>query len=388
MFSFGGFGTLGVVHSTQDKADFTSSSFEATGAGHTHAWSAAVDSLIAAQLTANFSPRLSAVVQVISREIHDDSYRPQVEWANIKYQVTPDFSVRVGRIALPIYLVTDSVHVGYANPWVRPPVELYSLVSVTSNDGLDASYRVAMGATSNTVQASIGRANYTFPIPNGGGNDSVRSRQQLSLTDSVESGPLTVRFTYGQAHVWIPIFDPLFDGFRQFGVQGAAIADRYGLNGRRIYFLGTSASYDPGKWFAMGEWGRVNSHSLLGDKTAWYLSGGYRVARFTPYATYARLTADSRASDPGLNLTALPPASVASAAGLNAALNGTLGAIAAQHTISVGARWDVRQNIDLKVQFDRVALGAHSPGTLFNLQPGFQLGSTLSLFTATVDFVF
>ncbi len=388
MFSFGGFGTFGMVHSTQDRADFTSSAFEASGAGHTHSWSATVDSLIAAQVTASFSPRLSAVVQVISREIYDDSFRPQVEWANVKYQFTPDFSVRAGRIALPIYLATDSVHVGFANPWVRPPVELYSLVNVTSNDGLDASYRVAMAATSNTVQASIGRANYTFPIPNGGGHEIVRSREQLTLVDSLERGFLTVRFTYGQAHVTIPNLGPLFAAFRRFGPEGVGIAGRYDVNDRVVAFLGMSASYDPGNWFAQGEWGRVNTHSILGAKTAWYLSSGYRIGTFMPYATYARLTANSKTSDPGLDLMNLAPPSAATAAGLNAALNDTLGAIAAQHTISMGARWDVRSNIDLKMQFDHIALGRHSPGTLTNLQPGFRPGSTLNLVTASVDFVF
>ena len=46
MFTFGGFGTLGVVHSDQPLADFTASPFEGVGAGHTRAWSPAVDSLI------------------------------------------------------------------------------------------------------------------------------------------------------------------------------------------------------------------------------------------------------------------------------------------------------------------------------------------------------
>src|SRR5882672_4713402 len=96
MFSFSGFGTLGVVHSSETQADFTSSILKPNGAGHSHSWSADVDSLIAAQVSANFTPRLSAVLQVISEQHYDGTYRPHVEWANIKYQFTPDFGVRVG----------------------------------------------------------------------------------------------------------------------------------------------------------------------------------------------------------------------------------------------------------------------------------------------------
>ena len=85
LFSFNGFGTLGVAHSSEDKADFTSSIFKPNGAGYSHAWSADVDSLIGRQVTANFTPKLSAVLQVISEQNYDNSYRPHVEWAN--YQV-------------------------------------------------------------------------------------------------------------------------------------------------------------------------------------------------------------------------------------------------------------------------------------------------------------
>jgi hypothetical protein len=64
-----------------------------------------------------------------------------------------------------------------------------------------------------------------------------------------------------------------------------------------------------------------------------------------------------------------------------------LEAIPDQSTVSLGARWDFAKHVDLKVQFDHTRLGALSDGTLINIQPGFQLGSTVNLFSATVDFV-
>src|ERR1700692_321141 len=82
MFSLSGFGTLGVVHSSEDKADFTSTIFKPNGAGYSHDWSAAVDSLIAAQVTAHFTPQLTAVLQLDAEQNYDNSYRPHVEWAN------------------------------------------------------------------------------------------------------------------------------------------------------------------------------------------------------------------------------------------------------------------------------------------------------------------
>lgn len=98
---FSAFGTAGVVHSSEARADFTSSIFKPTGAGNTHTWSADVDSILGAQVIADATAQLSATVQVISQQRYNNTYAPQVEWANIKYQVTPDISVLVGRIVLP-----------------------------------------------------------------------------------------------------------------------------------------------------------------------------------------------------------------------------------------------------------------------------------------------
>jgi len=68
IFQLHAYGTLGVVHSNQDQADFVSSfSQQPQGAGHTHSWAYDVDSKAAVQLDAKITDRLSAVVQLIHR---------------------------------------------------------------------------------------------------------------------------------------------------------------------------------------------------------------------------------------------------------------------------------------------------------------------------------
>lgn len=388
MFSFGGFGTLGVVHSSEDNADFTGSTFRPTGAGYSHSWSAAVDSLIAAQVTATLTSKLSAVLQVIAEQNYDDTYTPHVEWANVKYQFTPDFSARIGRTALPIFMITDSRKIGYASPWVRPPIELYDLVGVTSNDGIDGSYRMLVGTATNTVQFTAGQSDSRFPGSGGVSFGTVRARGLAALADTFEDGFATLRLTYGRARVTIAEFDPLFDAFRQFGPQGVAIAERYDVDNRLVNFLGMGASYDPGNWFAMSEWGHFNTRSLPGTNTGWYVSGGPRFGEFTPYGTYAARKVDSNRSDPGLTVSSLPPFLAGPATELNASLNSALGSIAVQKTISAGVRWDFIKDVDFKLQIDHSRNGAGSPGTLSDLQPGFQPGGTVNLFSGTVDFVF
>jgi hypothetical protein len=137
----------------------------------------------------------------------------------------------------------------------------------------------------------------------------------------------------------------------------------------------------------MGEWAYFRSQSFLGSSTGWYVSGGYRVGPFTPYLTYAQITQRTNSS-PGLNLAEVPADLAPTAAALNTTLNQVLNSRPDQYTWSMGVRWDFLKNFDLKLQLDRIDLGAGSQGTLINPQPGFQPGSTVYLFSSVVDFVF
>jgi hypothetical protein len=382
IFSFSAFGTLGVVHSSEDRADFTASPLAPDGPGFTDAWSPDVDSRLGAQVMARFTPQLSAMLQVISEQRYNDTYTPHVEWANITYQPIPDLSLRVGRIVLPTFLLSDSRKVGYANPWVRPPVELYSLSPIFDSDGAYVSYKVHLGEVVNTVVGTYGQTRFGYPQA---GQFSVKRLRVIA--DTVEYGAATLHIAYQASSFTYSAADPLFDAFRQFGPQGVALANKYNLDDKPAQVITAGALYDPGKWFVTGEWGQRSLHSAAGEAIAWYVSGGYRVAKFTPYLTYSRAKQDSNTTDPGLSLSGLPPNLAGAAAGLNAALNSLLGTLAAQKTISIGSRWDLMKNVDLKVQYDHINLGAGSAGTLVNVQPDFQRGATVNVASITIDFV-
>ena len=65
MFSLHGFGTLGAVHADARDADFVASPFQPNGAGYSQAWAPGVDSKLGLQLSAQFTDKLSAIVQIV-----------------------------------------------------------------------------------------------------------------------------------------------------------------------------------------------------------------------------------------------------------------------------------------------------------------------------------
>lgn len=386
VFSLSGFATLGAVHSSERNADYTYTIFQPKGAGYTEPWSLAVDSRVALQLNAKLSRQWSGVLQVISEQQYDGTFRPAIEWANVTYQATPDLSLRVGRIALASTLSSDYRKVGYAMPWIRPPRDVYSLAPVTNNDGIDLRYRSRFGAVSNTVQAYVGRKDLKTTYQDG---EPIQVREAMGVTDTVEFDAATLRMTYQQARLTMPASKSFFDQLRQFGTRGVALADQYDFENKRYRLLSIGANYDPGNWFITSEWERVQTHSWSGDGTGWFIGGGVRLGRWTPYMTYSRARLDSPSTEAGLSTAGLPPAYAFAAGRANAVLNSLLGNfIPTDRTIAVGTRWDVARNAALKVQLEHISVGSNSNGTFRFPRAGFTLGGQANIVSIALDMVF
>ena len=330
MFKFSGFGTVGAVHSDLDTADYAVGA-KPNGAGATRSLSWGVDSRLGAQIDARLSDKLSAVVQVIAEQRYDNSTTPYVEWANLKYEVTPELSVRVGRIALPTYVLSDSRKVGFANLAVRPPEPFYTILPITNNDGVDLSYRHTSGDITNTTTVYIGRNTLKLPVP----VNEAKATSMHGIVNNTEYGAMTFHVAYHEAKVTIePSVIKWPNKVLTMGVQ-----------------------YDPGTWYAIAEviQTRLNGKS---DRRGAYVMGGYHIGQFTPYVGFMRISQ------------------------LNEILFNE-----EENVGTLGVKWHFSKNADLKLQYEHFNLGARSDG-LLQITPAFQRGSNFRLLSAAVDFVF
>lgn len=333
MYALNGFGTLGLVHSSERGADFVFNNLQPLGAGRSHDWSSDVDSRFGLQLTSNLSAQLSAVLQVVSEYRWDGTYTPYVNWANVKYALTPDFSVRVGRIALPSFMASDSRKVGFSNVTARPPTEVYRLLVLEDSDGVDLSYRLHSGDISNNVTLLYGKSAVTNTR-----GVRVHSTGVAGLFDTLQRGALTLHAAY-------------------------QVRDVDNQNPPLGRFVSYGAGYDPGGWFASAEWVKANNFNASGlqvVRSGWYVSGGWRSGDLTPFVTVSELRP--------LTDTGAPPV--------------------AQRTYAGGLRWDLMRNCDLKLQWDQIHLGAGSYGTLQNVAPGTPAGGRVNLISLQADFIF
>jgi predicted porin len=346
IFKLGGFGTLGVSQSNLKSGDYVIDSAMPEGVGRSNAWTESNNTRAAAHVTANFTSQVSGIFQVDSEYRSDGTYKPEVEWMNVKYAFTPNVYVRVGRIALPTFIDSENHDVGYSYVWVNPPVDLYHQLSIFSSDGVDVLYRSEIGEFSNTLKAIYGSSQHERP-----GSIST-SKDLWGVFDTFEYNQASFHFSYQE---------------RRESTKSLLT----GVSGpwNNYSDLSVGASYDPGEWFVISEWIQRRSTTKIG---AMYVSGGYRIDKFTPYLLYSQNSSGSF-----LSYTPAP-----SAAAIERAKR-------SQSTISMGVRWDFMRNMDFKIQYDQVRLSDNSNGYLINVPSGVTLyGSKFHIVSAVVDFVF
>lgn len=380
-FRFSGFGTIGASNSSEDKADFTSSIEQPNGAGYTRDWSFSTDSRIGLQFDAKFNPRLSASVQAIARHRYDNSFTPDLTMAFAKWQPVAPLAIRVGRMPYPSFLISDYRNVGYAQVPLRTPLEMYYLQFVHHYDGADFTWTQNVGNVPVKTSVFYGNAKVK-----GVGDVSLEPKPIYGGSVSAEFSALLIRASYltGKLTLRSPQIDSVFAGVR-YGLPGDALypgspalpgapelADQYEMIDKATPYTSVGFTYDPGRWFANGEYSIIGKAGFTPEQKSAYITGGFVIGDWKPYLTLAKARRE-------------PPPPVG-----HPLLDAFRQQIAAplQSSTSVGVRWDAVRNVAVKAQFDWVKPGAGGPGMLVNPQPDYVSGQRYRVFSAVVDFVF
>lgn len=344
-FKINGFGSLGVLHSSQSTGDYVLDTSLPNGAGRSTEWETNNFSKLALQLNGYFTPNISAQLQIISAYDSDGSFQPEIEWLNLKYAFNQNSYIRVGRIGLPTFFDSGNHDVGYSYPWAHPPSEPYYLLPIQSDDGVDAFYRFGIGEARNSVKVIYGVNTFYSPVV------TSTSKDLWGIFDTLEYGETSIHAGYQQRNTNL-----------QNNLTGAIDASMKSSD------ISVGINYDPGDWFVSSEW--IQSQTTY-NANAMYLGAGLRINKFTPYIVYSQ-------NSPG----SYPSGSSPSAFDLHLANR-------SQSTNSVGLRWDFRKNFDIKFQYDQIKLSDNSNGFLINVPANQPLyGASFSVISAVVDFVF
>jgi|GEM_PF-1780678 len=262
-----GFATAGFVTGDMD-ADFISGTDVFSESATFGA-----DNTIGIQVSSDMNDQVSFTGQLLAKGVLD-AYNLEAHWAFVDYHPRHDFSVRAGRLVLPIVMGSEYVDVGYAYPWIRPPMEVYSGVPMTSYSGIDILYTLDIGDANLVFQPYIG----SVPLSTTAGLE-VDVQRGVGLNT-------TLQFEYGslRAHVLKVNDAAIASGGLDFGmdVQVATISADLEIANVVLISEYMTKDYD----FS----GIPSFPSVKGD--AWYVTLGYRMGKFLPHITFASADSD------------------------------------------------------------------------------------------------
>lgn len=104
----------------------------------------------------------TAVTLQLYAEGDNDQYKATMKWLYVTYEPTYNSTLRVGKLAAPIYYYSDYLNVGYAYHWITPPESVYPFD--TSMNGVSYVYQNSWGRFDWSTELILGSGDDYFPI--------------------------------------------------------------------------------------------------------------------------------------------------------------------------------------------------------------------------------
>lgn len=325
-------------------------------------WNWKADSVAGIQFTYAIDPKWDATLQLLSR--FQDEFRfntdgfVTTEWAYLTYRPVDAASVRFGRMRTPLYMFSEYLDVGFAYPWVRPPVETYR-VPFTYYDGISIDYVLELGSWNLLTNVAGGQSDPNVVL-------GLRAEDVGLANVTLSRDAWTFRVGYTSTTVQsddsrLVSLQSAVDGLYNAGL----LSEPYQVLGDDNYaeYISFGGMYDDGKWQVIAEATELHwDDSLILDGWSNYLTVGHRFGEIMPYITYAH------EYTPGDNdnkrheviaaantAIALLPADSQTAADLAGARNQLAAFIEKQKSLTLGVRWDVSPRVATKFEVSRIS---------------------------------
>jgi hypothetical protein len=314
-------------------------------AGASNSFDIGLESRIGVQAIVSFAPQWSVAAQEVAKLRGTTNFDPGTEWLYAQYQPNSNLKLRLGRVVLPVFLISDTVNVGYAVPWFRAPNEVYFAEPLEHLDGGQALWKQSLGVFQLNLEATYGEAEAALNF--GGVPVSAKSTSTFNAALSLSWRNILVRYAETNLN----------------SATSVSLSTTQNLNlmvHDRFHCVGLQ--YDDGKALLISEWTKRDENNLAGfnkpftEDTSWYAAAGWRFGKFTPLVSYSVL-----------NVTAsvlLNPASY--------------------NTWSASLRYDVISDLDLKVQISRAGASNTAYWTVANPSSD----ERVNVYSFGADFVF
>lgn len=393
-WSVGAYGTLGYsLLGTEGPYTFIRELGQGSGSARARSW--LPDSRVALQVGKKINAQTDAVVQVVARDKVKANLKNSIEWAYVSHRPTENLNVRVGRVGVDVFLLSDYRSLGYAQTTVRPNVEFYGFQPFYALDGVDATYTHTTAAARWSLKSQFGRTQTDVALFDGSALHLV-ANNVVDVTLTRESGPWRLKAGVSSIKTPndaapLPLKDPLLAvaalGLPGISQEAAELARGMEVKGARFNYASVGTSFDDNVWSVQAELCRVTvDQKILVSGSAAYLTVGRRFASVMPFASVSRFLPDREATVAQHNWSAFlgPQAGVLQAVSVRA----TDTARIEQRTVSLGARWDFHPQAALKIQWDRFHIQSSGYGLWRSDVSATLNEGRMSMVTASIDWTF
>lgn len=252
------------------------------------------DTRFGLQISSDIAENMSVTAQLLGTGTNGN-FDAIVEWAYAEYEVADWLSIRSGKIKQPVYLVNDYVEVGYAYPWIRPPVEVYYLNNpLNTVNGIEA-----------LIQFPVGPGTLSFQPYFGSNRDDIPNTSGIGFFEAETIRGLDIKYTGRGYSVHaskfvcdVKIFGQLLNVPTVFGdpvdidLSGEGECD----------VTATGFNLDISNIVVYSEYQERKTQDGLsrpfGNQESFYATFGYRVGKWLPHVTFASIDGTSSSVGP------------------------------------------------------------------------------------------
>lgn len=383
-----GFGTIGASYNPSREFDFVRDLLQSSGVGYSKSVDFGVDSRLGLQITAKPNEQIEFTGQIVSRRaLHQ--FKPEVTWAYLKYMPIDELDLRLGRLGFDVYPLADSRNVAYSYLWVRPPVDYFGNLIVNYVDGMDAVVRYPLGNFTGKFKFFFGQASEETSTDAPNVVFSLKGSKIAGAHLELQSQNWLARVGYTELVFAneFPNFEGILTSLRSpmlamFAPNAPRLAQELQFKDKKMRYFAAGLMYDNGPFQAQWMASRIHSETLgFAPSNSSFLTLAYRLHQWTPYINFAQ-TAPIHVHPVVTGLpTQLDPSLYQLEMGIQSIAKATL---SHQNTLSLGVRYALSPNSDLKFQIDRI----NNTNTLLIRSPQANWNGKGTIYTCTYNFVF
>lgn len=386
-WSIKGFGTLAATGTDTDQIGFYRDKSQTQDA--TSSWGLTTDSQLGLQIDWKPSDSLQATVQWIARDHAGNFIEQNLDWAFLRWSLQDNLDIRLGRLGVGVFSLSDYRNIGYTYPWMRPPHEVYSSIPYYHFDGADITKKFILDEGYLSVKIYGGYSFNQLPTQTSGVNNQQSPATGANIL--YESGAWQTRIGYTYASITSePPIQSILDAINNPALAQAwpnlkQIIPAITMRGKEYQFGNIGVAYDDGIWLSQMEAAYTASNTLWSPTRAdAYFSLGRRFSKVTLYSLLGiAKTFHHDLSIP--NPLVASPRLVQQQQQLSQLLNNNG---INEQSISLGTRWDFYENMAFKTQWTHYWLGKHNGPQQWQQSIGNVTPNNVNVMSVGIDFIF